>query len=249
VYSPAAAFFAAVPFGPTAGEYTAWFYFGGGKEIYDEMYATANVRGTICFLLPPEGGGWFRKEIKTVEDLRGLKLRYPGLAGRVMDKLGASTQLLAAGDIYPALELGTIDGTEFSTPAIDLGLGFYRVAKFNYYPGWHQPSTLLELIVNMDKWKALNDTQRLLVETVCGDQMRLSLAEGEATQFKALNEIKAKGGQVNRFPPEVLARLEQAWQEVAKEESARDPWFRRAWESLTAFRADYATWRELGYLR
>jgi len=246
---PAAAFFSAVPFGPAAPEYIAWFYYGGGKQIYDELYGSIGVKGTMCFLIPPETGGWYRKEIKTIEDFRGMKLRYPGLAGRVLDKVGAATQLLAPGDIYPALELGTIDGTEFSTPVIDLGLGFYRVAKYNYYPGWHQPGTMLELIVNQKKWEALTDTQRLLVETVCGDQMRLSLAEGEATQFKALAELQSKGAQIGRFPPEVLAKLEEAWRAVVEEENARDPQFKKTWESLDAFRKQYASWRDLGYLR
>jgi len=246
---PAAAFFASIPFGPAAPEYVAWMEYGGGKEIYREMYATANVYGTHCFIIPPESGGWYRKEIKSIEDFRGMKLRFPGLAGRVLDRVGASTQLIAPGDIYPALELGTIDGTEFSTPVIDVGLGFYRVAKYNYYPGWHQPSTFLELIVNMDKWKGLKDEQRLLAETVCGDSMHNSLGEGEAAQFKAMAELKQKGATLQRLSPEILAKLEEAWMQVVAEETAKDPWFKRTWESLDGFRKNYAEWRNLGYLR
>ena len=119
---PALQMFGSVPFGPAAGEYLAWVKFGGGQEIFDELYDTHNIRSLFCGIIAPEASGWFRKEIKSVEDLRGLKMRFYGLGAKVMQKLGVSTQLLAGGDIYPALELGTIDATEFSMPAVDMNL-------------------------------------------------------------------------------------------------------------------------------
>lgn len=149
------AFMSTWPFGPGALEFNAWLMFGGGLEIGEELYGRDNIKYNYCGMIPPETSGWFRKEIKSLEELRGLKMRFFGMGAKVMQKFGVSTQQLAAGDIYPALELGTIDATEFSMPAIDRTLGFYQVAKFNYFPGWHQQSTTNEILVNMDKWNGL----------------------------------------------------------------------------------------------
>ncbi len=240
--------FAAVPFGPSAGEYMAWFYYGGGKELMDKIYAKYNIKSVMCGIIAPEASGWFRKEIKSVDDLKGLKMRFFGLGAKVMEKLGVSTQLLAGGDIYPALERGTIDATEFSMPAIDLKLGFYQVAKHYYFPGWHQQSTLFDLMMNKDKWEALSETQQAQIEVACGDNFREGLAEGEAIQGKALAELKEKGVNIHRWSPEILDTLRGAWKEVAAELVAEDPSFKEVWESLEAFRAEYAVWKELGYL-
>ncbi len=244
----ALALFAAVPFGPSAGEYAAWMYFGGGHELFDEIYAKYNIKSLICGVIAPEASGWFRQEIKSTEDLKGLKMRFFGLGARVMEKMGVSTQLLAGGDIFPALELGTIDATEFSMPAIDLNLGFYQVAKHYYFPGWHQQSTFFELMMNKDVWDGLSDTRKAQLETVCQSAITYGLAEGEAIQFKALKELQDKGVTLHRWPPEVLDELRAAWNEVAAELAAENPTFAKVWESLSTFREGYATWKELGYL-
>lgn len=244
----ALALFAAVPFGPSAGEYAAWMYFGGGHELFDKIYAKYNIKSLICGVIAPEASGWFRKEIKTVEDLKGLKMRFFGLGARVMEKMGVSTQLLAAGDIYPALELGTIDATEFSMPAIDLNLGFYQVAKHYYFPGWHQQSTFFELMINKDVWDALSDTRKAQLETVCQSAITYGLAEGEAIQAGALKELQEKGVTLHRWPPEILDALRASWEEVVADLKAENPTFAEAWESLSAFRANYATWKDIGYL-
>ena len=245
---PALQLFAAVPFGPQAGEYLAWMKFGGGKELFDEIYHKYNIHGVHCGIIAPEASGWFRKEINTVDDLKGLKMRFFGLGAKVMEKMGVSTQLLAAGDIFPALELGTIDATEFSMPAIDLNLGFYQVAKHYYFPGWHQQSTLFDLMVNLDLWEGLDDTLRIQVETACDAGIAYGLAEGEAIQGKALIELRNKGVTIHEWPPEILDALNAAWKEVVEEQSA-DADFKRAWDSLTAFRAEYAEWKQIGYLK
>lgn len=244
----ALALFAAVPFGPSAGEYAAWIYFGGGHELLDEIYANYNIKSLICGVIAPEASGWFRKEIKSVEDLKGLKMRFFGLGARVMEKMGVSTQLLAGGDIFPALELGTIDATEFSMPAIDLNLGFYQVAKHYYFPGWHQQSTFFELMMNKDVWDGLSDTHKAQLETVCQSAITYGLAEGEAIQFEALKELQEKGVTLHRWPPEVLEELRGAWGEVVEELKAENPTFAKVWESLSTFRENYKTWKELGYL-
>jgi TRAP-type mannitol/chloroaromatic compound transport system substrate-binding protein len=245
---PALQLFAAVPFGPEPGEYLAWMKFGGGNELFEEIYHVHNIHGIICGVIAPEASGWFRKEIDSVEDFQGLKMRFFGLGASVMEKLGVSTQLLAAGDIFPALERGTIDATEFSMPAIDLDLGFYQVAKHYYFPGWHQQATLQDLMVNLDVWEGLDDLTKLRIETACDANITYGLAEGEALQFAALDELEGHGVTLHQWSPEILDALHEAWLEVVEEQSAADADFERAWESLSGFRERYARWRDLGYL-
>ena len=244
----ALAMFAAVPFGPQAAEYGAWIYFGGGQELMNEIYAEHGLYSLICGVIAPEASGWFREEINSVEDLKGLKMRFFGLGAKVMEKVGVSTQLIPGGDIFPALELGSIDATEYSMPAIDLNLGFYQIAKHYYFPGWHQQSTLFEVLMNKEKWEGLTDTQRALFELSCGDNFRYGLLEGEAIQAPALKELQDKGVTIHRWSQETLDTLESAWNEVVAEESAANPDFKRVWDHYTAFREEYSIWRELGYL-
>ena len=135
---PALAFFTTVPFGPQLGEFLAWKWFGGGNDLRNEIYAKHNLFAFDCFAIGPETSGWFRKEVKNVAELKGIKMRFFGLGAQVMQKLGVQTQLLAGADIYPALERGVIDATEFSMPTMDVAYGFHQIAKNNYYPGWHQ---------------------------------------------------------------------------------------------------------------
>ncbi len=243
------ALFAAVPFGPSTPEYVSWIKFGGGQELLDEIYAEYGIKSLICAVIAPEASGWFRKEIKSVDDLKGLKMRFFGLGAKVMQKLGVSTQLLAGGDIFPALELGTIDATEFSMPAIDLKLGFYQVAKYYYFPGWHQQSTLFELMLNKAEWDGLDDQTRAIFETVCDANLVYGMAEGEAIQAAALAELKANGVNIMEWDDATLDTLEKAWLEVVEEEKAANPNFVKAWESLTKFREEYKVWSDIGYLK
>jgi TRAP-type mannitol/chloroaromatic compound transport system substrate-binding protein len=240
---PAAAFFVGYPFGPYAQEYLAWYYHGGGQALHERLYKPFNVKTIQCTALAPEAFGWFRREIKSVEDLRGLKIRNAGLGAKVLDKAGASAQLLAPGEIYQALERGMIDGAENSSPAIDVKAGYHQIAKNYYFPGWHQPVAMWELIINMDRWNALTPAQRLQIEAACGDNIAHSIAEGEAAQTAALDEIKKSGVQVSRLPEPVLKVLEEKWREVAAEESARNADFKEIWDSVSAFRTRYEAWR------
>jgi TRAP-type mannitol/chloroaromatic compound transport system substrate-binding protein len=242
---PALQLFGAVPFGPTAKEYLAWIYFGGGKELFEEIYHANGLHSVFCGMIAPEASGWFKRRIRTVEDLRGLRMRAFGLGAKVLRKLGVKTTQLAGGEIFLAFESGAIDAAEFSMPAIDLKLGLHRMAKNYYFPGWHQPTTLFELLINLDKWKALPPTARAQIEAVCGDNIRHGLAEGEARQYAALKELQAEGVEFRRWPAEILEALRSAWTAVAKEESKADADFRRVWQSLSAFREDYAIWNEL----
>ncbi|MBL26186.1 MAG: C4-dicarboxylate ABC transporter [Rhodospirillaceae bacterium] len=242
---PAAQFFTTVPFGPKLPEFLAWLYYGGGLELWRDLYKPYNVYPIPCFMNAAEGSGWFRKPIETLDDLKGLKMRFFGLGARVMEKLGVSTQLLAGGDIYPALELGTIDATEFSMPVIDEELGFQEIAKNYYFPGWHQPDSIGELIINMDRWNALTEHQKALVETTCGDNVYHEVAESAASQFGPLKRMQEKGVTLRRWPDSFLEAFLNAWKEVSQEEAAKDPDFKKVLDSLTEFRKNYAIWRNL----
>ena len=243
-------FFTAVPFGPGFAEYNAWMFHGGGHELYQEMVAASNIHGRICGMIPPETSGWFKSEVKSVSDLKGIKMRFFGLGARVMEKIGVSTQLLAGGDIYPALELGSIDATEFAMPSIDETLGFYQIAKHNYFPGWHQPSSFGELAVNMDKWNALSDWQTKIVDIVCDANIMQEFVEGESQQGAALNRMsKDHGVTLHSWSDDDLALLEEKWIEVATEEAAANPDFKRVWEHYSAYREEQKEWRSRGYLK
>ncbi|NNG03953.1 MAG: TRAP transporter substrate-binding protein [Inquilinus sp.] len=241
--------FAAVPFGPATGEYLGWMWFGGGEDLMNEIYHRDGLHSLVCGVIAPEASGWFRQEINSVDDLRGLKMRFFGLGARVMQKLGVDTQLLAGGDIYPALERGTIDATEFSMPAIDQALGFYNIAKHYYFPGWHQQSTIQELLLNKAKWDAMSGEQQAMIQTACRATVAYQFAEGESIQGKALAEMQEAGVTIHKWSPEMLDAFRGAWDEVVAEEIAVNPDFKTAWESLQGFRGEYAVWSDLGYLK
>ncbi len=240
---PALAFFTAVPFGPTLGEFLAWKKYGGGNEIQQEIYANNNIYQQDCLAIGPETSGWFKNEITDLEQLRGMKMRFFGLGARVMQKIGVSTQLLAGGDIFPALEKGVIDATEFSMPAMDIKYGFYQIAKNNYFPGWHQQVSVSQLLINMEKWNGLSDEYKAIVEVACGDSILNTYAETEYVNPYAMLEMGDKYGVVTRrWTDEQLAVFEQAWLDVLEEDSAKDPVFKRVADSYLAFRATYAKW-------
>lgn len=243
------ALFAAVPFGPEASELIAWYYNGGGKELGAELYGKYNLVSMPCGISAPEASGWFRKEINSKEDLQGLKMRFFGLGADVMQRLGVATQSLPGGEIFQALQLGTIDATEFGMPAMDLELGFHQVAKFYYFPGWHQPATLLELTFNKAKWESLSDRQRRLIEVACGDNIRESLALGESAQVEALEEIASKGVTIKSWSPEFLDLFRTEWDAVVEDQKAKSEMFAKVWESFSEFRDEYSTWSELAYPR
>ncbi len=243
------AMFAAVPFGPEAGEFMGWMNHGGGRQLYDALHMKYNIVAIPCGLIAPEASGWFRKEIKTVDDLKGLKMRFFGLGANVMQKLGVATQLLQAGEIFQALQLGTIDATEFSMPVMDLTLGFHQVAKHYYFPGWHQMSTMNSLYISKTKWAEFSDTQKAQIEVVCDSTMLRQFVEGESVQGKAIAEIQSKGVTLHYWPKEMLESYRKAWDEVAKEQAEKSAEFKKAWDSYSAFRKEYAVWKEFGYLK
>ncbi|GAB4247571.1 MULTISPECIES: TRAP transporter substrate-binding protein [Deferrisoma] len=248
---PAAALFSAVPFGPEAGEYLAWLYYGNGMKLYQEMYDQAgyNVKVLVCGIIAPETSGWFKKEIQSPEDLKGLRIRFYGLGGKVMEKLGASVSVIPGGEIFPALEKGAIDATEFSMPAIDKRLGFYKIAKHNYFPGWHQQATVFELLINKDVWNGLSDHQKMVLEILSKASVADSYAYGEAIQFDAMKEnVEKHGVKLHYWKDEMLQAFRKAWDEVAEEEAAKDEFFKKVWEDMKAFRTNYKVWQAYAFL-
>ena len=241
-------FLSSVPFGPEMGEYMGWLYVGGGLELARELFHARGVHNIPCGMIPPEPSGWFRKEIKTLADLKGLKMRFFGLGAIVMQRLGVVTQQDPPGEIFAKLKDGSLDAAEFSLPAMDLPLKFYEVAKYYYFPGWHQQSTLFDLDINLEIWNGLDDRYKATIELACGDIIREMIAEGEAAQGQAIKEIQAQGVNVRRWSAPMLVEFETAWKQVVEEESAKNPNFKRVYDSYATFRKNYATWKHLSKL-
>ncbi len=248
---PAAPFFAAVPFGPDGNEYMAWFFAGNGMKLYQEMYDRYgfNVKVFICAIFPPETSGWFAHEIRSREDLDGLKMRFFGLGGNIMEKLGVAVNLLPGGEIFPALEKGVIDATEFALPSIDEDMGFYKIVKYNYFPGWHQQATAFEFFINKDVWESLSPRRQAIIEMASRDTIVFSIARAEATQTEVMHRNEAERGVKNTvWPPEMLELFKQKWLEVVAEETKADPFFKNVYDDYSQFRKNYAIWGSKAYL-
>jgi|TARA_B100000530_G_scaffold83866_1_gene51014 TRAP-type mannitol/chloroaromatic compound transport system substrate-binding protein len=247
---PALAFFTTVPFGPQIGEFMAWKWFGGGNDLKQEIYDKHNLIAFDSFAIGPETSGWFKTEITSLEQIKGLKMRFFGLGAKVMQKMGAATQLLAGADIYPALERGVIDATEFSMPTIDIKLGFHQIAKYNYFPGWHQQVSVSELLMNKDAWNKLSKAHKTIIKVGLGDSVMHTYAETEAKNFGGMAVMQNKHGvTIKRWPDETLAKFEKAWFEVVKEESAKDPIFKKVADHFYDFRAKYKVWGDAQSLK
>lgn len=247
---PASAIFSTIPFGPEAPEFMAWMYYGNGLKLYQKMYDDAGYKIHVepCALISPETSGWFKKPVNSLDDLKGLNMRFYGLGGEVMAKLGVATSLLPGGEIFGALEKGAIDATEFSQPAIDERLGFYKVAKYNYFPGWHQQATFFELLINKDEWNGMDDSQRATISTVCKASVTNSIAESEFMQYKAIRaNMEERGVTVNKWSPEMLKAFQTAWEEVVKEQK-KDPTFAAVYDDLQTFRDNYKVWSSRAFV-
>ena len=248
---PAAPFFSAIPFGPEAGEFLAWLYYGNGLKLWQQMYDENgyNVKVLPCSAIAPETSGWFADEINSLDDLKGMRMRFFGFGGLVMQKLGVSTSLLPGGEIFPALEKGAIDATEYSMPAIDQRLGFYKVVKYNYYPGWHQQATIGELLVNKDVWNAMSARQQEILQVLCRASITESFAHAEAIQGPVIRENVERRGVTNKYwSDEFLNAFKGAWLQVVEEQCAKNPYFKKVWDDYSAFHKDYAYWSARGFM-
>jgi len=239
---PTWALFCAVPFGLNARQQNAWFYEGDGQKLIDEFGAKFNTK---CLLMGNTGcqmGGWFNKEIKGPDDFKGLKMRIGGWAGKTLGKLGVVAQQIAGGDIYPALEKGTIDAAEWVGPYDDEKLGFYKIVKFYYYPGWWEGGTTNHLLVNLDKWNELPKSYQAVVQAAAGYANVQEQANYDARNPGALKRLVANGVQLRPFTVPTMEACLKASNEVNAETSATNPSFKKVLESMEAFRKDEYLW-------
>ena len=242
---PTFAFGTAVPFGLNSRMENAWFYHGGGQEMLNEFYKKYNIYSLPGGNTGAQMGGWFRKEIKTVADLNGLKMRIGGLAGRVLQKLGSVPQQIAGGDIYPALEKGTIDGAEWIGPYDDEKLGFYKVAKYYYYPGWWEGGAMLHNFINLEKWNSLPKNYQAIVKAASNRANEYMMARYDVQNPAALKRLVASGAVLRPFTEPVLDAVFKSATETYDEISAQNADFKKVYESTKAFRADSYLWFQL----
>ncbi len=232
----------AAPFGFNARQQNAWLYHGGGNEMLNEFYAKHNLYGMPAGNTGVQMGGWFRKEIKTLQDLQGLKMRIAGIAGLVMQKLGAVPQQIPGGDIYPALERGTIDAAEWVGPYDDEKLGFSKVAPYYYYPGFWEGGPSIHLFVNQAKWRELPKTYQTILTAASGYANQDMLAKYDARNPAALRRLLGAGTQLRPFSQEILEAAFKATNEVYDETSAKNAEFKKVIDSIKGFRNEEYLW-------
>jgi TRAP-type mannitol/chloroaromatic compound transport system substrate-binding protein len=239
---PTFAIASSVPFGLNARQQNAWLYQGGGNEAFNEFYKKFSVYGLPLGNTGAQMGGWFRKEVKTPEDLKGLKFRIGGIAGQVLQKLGVIPQQLAGGDIYPSLEKGTIDAAEWIGPYDDEKLGFYKVAPYYYYPGWWEGGPSLHGFINLAKWNELPKTYQAAINNAAIYANYWMLTRYDALNPEALKRLVGKGAQLRPFPFEVMEACLKATNELWAEISAKNADFKKMIEMMIAFRNDEYLW-------
>ncbi|ALJ37675.1 ABC transporter substrate-binding protein [Azospirillum brasilense] len=239
---PTFTFDSTVPFGLNARQQNAWILQGGGMELLRDFFKGYNVVNFPAGNTGTQMGGWFRKEIKTVQDLSGLKFRIGGFAGQVLTKLGVVPQQIAGGDIYPSLEKGTIDAAEWIGPYDDEKLGFNKVAKYYYYPGWWEGGLNVSLLVNQQKWEELPKTYQAALEAACFEALAIMNAKYDADNPAALKRLIAGGAQIRPFPREVLQACYKAAYELYDETAKTNPKFAKIYEPWKKFRDEEFLW-------
>ena len=240
----AASFFSAVPFGLNAQEMNSWLLKGGGLELWQELYAPYNLVPMPVGNTDMQMAGWFNKEINNIDDLKGLKMRIPGLGGEVLKRAGGNPELIAGGEIFSALEMGRIDAAEFVGPYIDLAFGFYKAAKYYYYPGWHEPGTTLEGLINKKALMKLPEDLQEVVKTAClaaNNDMLAELGEKNSAALKILvNEHNVK---VKRLPEDVLNKLKIISEKLVEEQGQENDLSKKIYRSYKDFKNKADGWK------
>jgi TRAP-type mannitol/chloroaromatic compound transport system substrate-binding protein len=242
---PAFAFGCAVPFGLNGRMQNSWWTEGGGEALMNAFYAKHNVVGLLAGNTMAQMGGWFRKEINTVDDLKGIKMRIAGFAAAVITKLGVTPQQMPGGAIYEALDKGTIGAAEWVGPHDDEKLGLHRVAKFYYYPGWWEGGAMLHVQIRKELWEALPKTYKAVVRAAAAQAHNFVVGRYDALNPQALKRIYASGTQLRPFSESILDACHKAANEVYAEIGAKNEDFRKLWESVKAFRADQYLWLQV----
>ena len=239
-------FFSAVPFGLTADEMNGWLYHGGGMELWRKLYADFNLVPAAAGNTGVQMGGWFNKEITSLKDLKGLKMRIPGLGGEVLKRAGGTPVNLPGGELYTSLQSGAIDATEWVGPYNDLAFGLYKAAKYYYYPGWHEPGTTLEAIVNKKAFDALPKDLQAIVLNACKVVNQDMLAEYTARNNTALHTLLTKHKvNLKQFPDDVLKKLRQLSDEVVLELANKNGTTREVYKSFSRFRKQVVDWHKI----
>ena len=240
--------FSGVPFGFTSEEINSWMYYGNGLKLWREMYAKYNLYPFPGGNTNIQMGGWFRKPIRSLADMQGLKMRIPGLGGEVYSKLGVNPILLPAGEIYTSLERGMIDATEWVGPALDLKMGFYKVAPY-YYSGWHEPGSILEMTFNKHSWEKLSPEHQAIIEMATSDLNAQMTYEFHAENIKALETLKSHGVTLSKYPDDVVKAGKKALKEVIAEQSAASKDFAKVYEDIAQYMTLCRRWSDesLGY--
>ena len=243
---PGWAYFTAVPFGFVYSEINAWINWGGGQELWDEIAGEFGLKCLTCGNTGVQMGGWFRKEINSVDDLKGLKMRIPGFAGEVLAELGVAVTNLPAGELYTALERGTIDALEWVGPGMDINMGFHKVAPY-YYTGWHEPATDLQFLINQDAWNELPADLQAIVEIAMVDSKARMYWENFAMSAEAWSKmgVDYPNIKVKSFPPEVIAEMKAVNTRLIAETSAKDPMFKKIMDSQAEFMAKGREWTKM----
>src|SRR2546421_7077629 len=239
---PAFALDTAVPFGLNARQTNAWQLFGGALELFRDFYKGYNIYNIPAGNTGAQMGGWYRKEMKSPADWKGLKMRIGGFAGKVIEKMGAVPQQIAGGDIYPALEKGTIDAAEWVGPYDDEKLGFNKVAKFYYYPGWWEGGPQLDALINIAEWNKLPKEYQNILEAASWEANTWMVAKYDAQNPAALRRLVAGGTQLRGFSKDIMNASYKAALEVYKEASEKSPAFKKIYESMVKFREDQLLW-------
>ena len=239
---PTFAFGTAIPFGMNKRMLDAWNYVGGGIDLLNEFYKKFNIIAFPAGNTGTQMGGWYRKEINSLDDLKGLKMRIGGFAGRVISKLGVVPQQIAGGDIYPALEKGTLDAVEWVGPYDDEKLGFQKVAKYYYYPGWWEGGPMLHHMINIGKWNELPKSYQAVIQQACYVANTWMMAKYDAGNPAALKRLVAGGAILRPFPAAVMDASLKAANEVYDETTKANPAFKKVYDSYVAFRNDQYLW-------
>ncbi|MBC6994000.1 TRAP transporter substrate-binding protein [Neolewinella lacunae] len=243
---PAAQFFAGFPFGFNAQQMNGWLLSGGGMELWRELYAAHNLVPFVGGNTGVQMGGWFNRAINTAEDFKGLKMRMPGLGGRVLERLGGTPVLLPGGELYTGLERGIIDAAEWVGPYHDYVMGFHEIAKYYYYPGWHEPGTAFEYFVNKEKYEALPEDLQEIFHAATHVSNLYIISVFEARNGEYLNKLRAVDTlQILPFPPELLAEARKASAAVVAEYAASDPFAARVYASIQEFQRTVVPWSQM----
>lgn len=232
----------ALPFGLNARQQNAWMYYGGGMQLMREVFRQYNIVSFPCGNTGTQMAGWYRKEIKSVADLKGLKMRIAGLAGQILARLGVVPQQIGGADIYPALEKGTIDAAEWVGPYDDEKLGFHKVARYYYYPGWWEGSAQLSMYVNAKQWASLPRAYQEAFEVACAEANVQMLARYDANNTEALRKLVGGGAQLRALPRPVMEACHKAANELYAEISAKNPEFKKIYDAWSRFRDDQYLW-------